>query len=140
MPKYEVNMNEYNLTFNLVSFAIDDKDKPICHINVPFVLINTTGPFAYKDFDDVLILGTQFFYNYQGIQWNFDTKKVAFTPYPPRGTSEDNDIKKTDKSFPTWAIIVLVIVGVAVLGGIGFWVYQKKKVQKDLASAEYGRL
>jgi hypothetical protein len=121
MPKYTVNMNEYDLTFNMPTFFIDDGVN--CTVNMPFFLINVTGPLAYKDFDDVLLIGSQFFYNYQGIQWNFETLKIAFAPYPPRGNSEDNDVTPSQgKGFPLWLIIVLVIVGVAVLGGLAYYI------------------
>ena len=104
------------------------------------VYVNASGPLAYKGAEDALLIGTPFFLNYQGIQFNYEINKVAFEPYPLKGTTEDNIIVPAAKGFPVWLIIVLVLSGVAVLGGIGFYFYQRRKVKSELASAEYGRL
>ena len=62
---YNINMNEQNVTFDWNFFA-DDIDGS-CIINFPFILVNSTGPLSYKDFDDVILLGSQAFKSFQGI-------------------------------------------------------------------------
>ena len=47
-----------------------------------FVKVNNTGPLSFKDFDDVFMIGPQYFQTLMGMQWNFDTKKVALMLYP----------------------------------------------------------
>ena len=120
--------------------TFSDEGAISCYINLPMVHVNAQGPFAYKGAEDVILIGTPYFYNYQGIQYNYETNKVAFLPYPNHGNPEDNDVVPAAKDFPVWLIIVLVLSGVAVLGGIGFYFYQRRKVQSELASAEYDRL
>lgn len=130
--KYDINMNEYQLTFNPGSFAYDAGNN--CNVNMVVGLINATGPLAYNDFDDVILIGNQFFNNYQGLHFNFDTKKLAFMPYPSTGSDDDNHVNPSDGGNKSSALmIILIVVGVvAVIGGIAFCVMSRKKLNKDL--------
>ena len=135
-PIYEVNVNEYNLTFNYEYF-LQDLGLAGCFINIPFILVNSSGPFASKVADDVIVVGNSFFNSFSGMQFDFDAMKVAYQAYP---TAENNDhILPAKASFPIWILIVGAFV---IAGVVGYICYREKKLKKDLdqAANQYGAL
>ena len=78
------------------------------------------------------------------MQWNFDTKKVAFMPYSasPYKPNPFNPIKPSGKKggLSVGIIVLIVIVGLGVVGGLGFYCYKKKKLSSDLSSGKYDRI
>jgi hypothetical protein len=112
-------------------------------MSLVFTLVNNTGALSYKDFDDIFMVGPQYFQTLQGMQWNFDTKKVALMPYPdsPYKPNPVNPIIPAKKGgLSTGIIILLVVVGLGVVGGLGFYCYRKKQLNSDLSSGKYDRI
>ena len=95
--------------------------------------MNQSSPLSYKDFDDVVMVGSQIFNTFQGIQWNHETNKLAFEPYR---NAEHKPIKPAQKKgMKTWVIILIVVGIVAVIGGVvGYIIYSKKKLRSELNS------
>jgi hypothetical protein len=135
-PIYEVNVNEYNLTFNYEYF-LQDLGLAGCFINIPFILVNASGPFASKVADDVIVIGNSFFNSFSGMQFDFDAKKVAYQAYP--SADNNNHILPAKASFPIWILIVGAFV---IAGVVGYICYREKKLKKDLEQAanQYGAL
>ena len=92
---------------------------------MPFYLISSTGAFAQKNYDDMILLGNQVLYNIAGMQWNYETNKVAFMPYP----NSDNIIPSGGSGFPGWLIALLIVIGLSVIGAIAFICYREKKLK-----------
>jgi hypothetical protein len=71
-----------------------------------------------------IILGNSFFENYY-VLWDFDSKSIGFNGY--FGSAET---PKKKGGFPGWAIALLVIVGLASLGVIGWFLFQRYQEKK----------
>ena len=113
-------------------------------MSLVFVKVSSTGALSYKDFDDIFMVGPQYFQTLQGMQWNFDTKKLALLPYPasdykPSPINPIIPAKKTG-GLSTGIISLLVVVGLGVVGGLGFYCYKKKQLNSDLSSGKYDRI
>jgi hypothetical protein len=61
MPRLELNLNEYNISFGYDTLFYENSGSNTCYINIVFVQVNTTGALSYKDFDDVFMVGPQYF-------------------------------------------------------------------------------
>ena len=112
-------------------------------MSLVFVKVSSTGALSYKDFDDIFMVGPQYFQTLQGMQWNFDTKKLALLPYPTSGYKPNPInpiIPAQTKGLSTGIIILLVVVGLGVVGGLGFYCYRKKQLNSDLSSGKYDRI
>jgi hypothetical protein len=141
MPRLEINLNEYNISIGYDTLFNEISDT--CYMSLRFTLVNNTGALSYKDFDDIFMVGPQYFQTLQGMQWNFDTKKVALMPYPasPYNPNPVNPIIPANKGgLSTGIIILLVVVGLGVVGGLGFYCYKKKQLNSDLSSGKYDRI
>lgn len=80
-----------------------------------------------------------------GMQWNFDTKKLALLKYPDSQNIKPNPVNpiipaQKKGGLSTGIIILLVIAGLGVVGGLGFYCYRKKQLNSDLASGKYDRI
>jgi hypothetical protein len=61
---------------------------------------------------------------------NYETRRVAFKPYPKvqteggNSTNDDRIIPSgTSSGFPGWAIaVIVVVVVIVILGGIGYYI------------------
>ena len=138
-PLYMVNANEYNLTFNHDFFTTEGNG--VCNINVPFILINATGPYAQKNFDDMILLGSQVFHSFAGIQWDYENKKVAFMPYPNSTDNNNHIIPVSGGGFPGWLLALLIVGGILVVAAVAYICYREKKLKRDLeATNSYGAL
>ena len=75
------------------------------------------------------------------MQWNFDTNKVAFLPYYAH-PYKPNPIEPANKKggLSAGIIVLLVIIGLGVVGGLGFYCYRKKQLNSDLSSGKYDRI
>ena len=135
-----VNADNFNLTFNH-NYLTSERGGN-CYLTIPFYYINATGPFGQKNYDDMILLGHQVLYSIAGFHWNYDTKKLAYVPYP--GTNSDNNNitpSNIGGGFPGWLIAVLIVGGVLVIGAVAFICYREKKLKKDLeATNSYGSL
>lgn len=143
MPRLELNLNEYNISFGYDTLFYENSASNTCYINLVFVQVNTTGALSYKDFDDVFMVGPQYFSTLLGMQWNFDTKKMALLPYPdsPYRPNPINPIIPAKKGGLSGGIIaLLVIAGLGVVGGLGYYCYRKKQLNSDLSSGKYDRI
>jgi hypothetical protein len=77
------------------------------------------------------------------MQWNFDTKKMALLAYPdsPYRPYPINPIIPAKKGGLSGGIIaLLVIAGLGVVGGLGYYCYRKKQLNSDLSSGKYDRI
>ena len=144
LPRLEINLNEYNISIGSETLLYENPGSSTCYISLVFALVNNTGALSYKDFDDVFMVGPQYFQTLQGMQWNFDTKKLALIPYhdSPYKPSPINPIIPANKTgdLSTGIIILLVVVGLGVVGGLGFYCYKKKQLNSDLTSGKYDRI
>ncbi len=104
--------------------------------------MNTSGPLNYKDVDDLIYLGAQGFNAYRGLQFFFDNKTIGILPYSTRQDRIDPVTPPARGGLPVWAIVLIVIASLLVVGGIGFYFYKRSKLQSELqtTTAEYGRL
>ena len=141
LPRLEINLNEYNISIGYETLFYENSGT--CFMSLIFALVNNTGALSYKDFDDVFVVGPQYFMTLQGMQWNYDTKKLALLPYPasPYKPSPFNPIipAKTG-GLSVGIIILLVVIGLGVVGGLGFYCYRKKQLNSDLSSGKYDRI
>ena len=53
---------------------LNDKD---CSLNITIMGYNTSGPFSYQ-WDDVFIMGSDYFKAFKGLQFDYEEKKVGF--------------------------------------------------------------
>ncbi len=58
-PRLEINLNEYNISMGYETLLFEFGNT--CYINLVFVKVNSTGPLSFKDFDDVFMIGPQYF-------------------------------------------------------------------------------
>lgn len=56
-PKYEVNFNEYNLTFSYDNFIKDRSRDSSCELNLGFMYALPTGNYSNKNVEDIFLLG-----------------------------------------------------------------------------------
>lgn len=137
-PKYIVNANEFNLTFDYTAFVIDLSGN--CQLNIALSYVNATGIYAEKNLEDVIVLGYSVFNSFQGLQWDFDTKKLAYILYPPEEPNHPVDplTPSGGSGFPTWLLIVLIVGGLVVIGAVGFICYREKKLKEQLNTGGHG--
>ena len=74
------------------------------------------------------------------MQWNFDTKKMALLPYPPSYYKPNPIIPAKKGGLSGGIIALLVIAGLGVVGGLGYYCYRKKQLNSDLSSGKYDRI
>ena len=104
---------------------------------MPIILLNSTGPYANANIDDLLFIGNRIFYSFQGVMWDFENKKVAFMEYPGVA-KEDRHIKPSSSGLPGWAIALIVIGSILLVAGVGFIIFREKKLKQELQKhAEY---
>jgi hypothetical protein len=112
---------EKRLHLNISNFLEDQSNN--CILNFPIILRNSTYG---QDYDDLIYLGHHYFLQNKtaGLNYAFDhgllqfeNVKVTNVPTPP----------VSPKGLPGWAIALIVISGVFVLGGIGTGVHLLKK-------------
>ena len=115
-----------------------------CYLNLFFALVNSSSALSYKDFDDVFMVGPQYFQTFQGMQWNFDTNKLALLKYPANNTYRpipfEPVVPAKKGGLSTGIIVLLVIAGLGVVGGLGFYCYRKKQLGTELSSGKYDRI
>ncbi len=112
-------------------------------IDFPLIHVNNSGPLNFRDFDDFIYIGNRGFRAYRGLQYNFDANQVAFIRYPDPVVENNNRTNPADnnnnnnandivpapaRGFPAWAIAVIVIAVLLVIGGVGFCLYRRKKL------------
>lgn len=78
--------------------------------------------------DKTVILGNSFFENYY-VTWDFDQMKIGFNGYaetlpdpptpPPKPPSGNS-------GFPVWATILLILIGLATIGAISYFLYRRR--------------
>lgn len=62
MPRLELNLNEYNISIGYDTLFYEPvSGSNTCNINLVFVQVNNTGALRHKDFDDVFMVGYQYF-------------------------------------------------------------------------------
>ena len=97
--------------------------------------MNQSGPLGYTDFDDMISIGSQIFNVFQGIQYNYETNKLAFDPYRFAENPNNPPIKPAKKGLKTWAIILIAVGVIALIGGVvGYIIHSKKKLRTELNS------
>jgi hypothetical protein len=87
------------------------------------------------DFDDYFLLNAQYFLTNDGMHFDFDNNMLYFTGkniYDNTTPIPDPVVPK--KSFPTWAIILLVVVGVLGVGVLIWYLKRNKDLRSNLSN------
>jgi hypothetical protein len=91
---------------------------PDCLIQIT---VNATRSFTEKSPRDVVYIGQDLFDNYY-VVLDYDNKKIGLAGY-----TTDVYVPEDPKSFPVWAIVLIVVAGLALIGGITFYLLRKKR-------------
>ena len=79
----------------------------------------------------MIYIGYQGFSAYKELQYSFDAMKISFVPYPDEAEPHIIPVEQPSR-FPGWAIALIVIGVLAVVLGIGAWLYRRYKIKTSL--------
>lgn len=129
------SIDNYTLHFNISDF-LKTYAPDICLLNLN---IEYYDPDIFPD-DYTgkyhVILGDALLSRYHEFHVNFETEKAGFRlgrPVPPKPTPEKEGL-------PVWALIIIILASVVVLGAVGVVIYNEWSKRKREGIKEYGRL
>lgn len=74
-PKIKITLDGVTMVHDLSDFFSDKNGQ--CVIDFPVVLLNNSGPWGHPN-KDIITIGPNYFKKFQGLHYNYDTKKLAF--------------------------------------------------------------
>jgi hypothetical protein len=136
IPTFDFNLAEYNISVKFYNLTRDSGSS--CNFMIPITLVNKTGPLKYDAGDIFVLGGADYFNSLQGLQYNFDTKKVGYIFYP---ADNWNPVKPSGVKggMSGWLIAFIVILCVGAVGGAGYYFYNRRKLSQQMSSGSYDR-